>query len=451
MSTHTVKRKLAAILAADAVGYSRMMGRDEERTMRVLSAHRAVIDGIIEFHEGRIINTAGDSVLAEFASPVSAMRCAVEIQDALKTRNDSLPEAERMHFRIGINLGDVMIKGDDLLGDGVNVAARLESIAESGGICISSSVYDQLAGKMDLGFVAMGEQRLKNIQRPIRAYRVTRGTDVPAAPRRTPVPYVIALGMCVIGAALWLWITRDAPPIPPTIAQVERPPVAPAPVPAPLPTANIEPVADTRRADEALITARRLAKAEMATVEARAATEIAKERAAAEMARTRADAAEQRQRDAAELAAERAKALAKPQPEPATSPPATNPEPVRIATAVPAAPIATAPTPSASRWLAERTCEARKRNSAFTDLLPVSFDGVEFRIEKGESGEAGYVILRGRPHTDGHLEMVGHGIPRAGMNRGQQIPGSFHGRREGDGYVLKGTMGRPCTLALTRR
>src|SRR5205085_6188877 len=124
------KRKLAAILAADAVGYSRMMGEDEEGTMRVLAAHRTVIDGVIDFHDGRIVGTAGDSVLAEFASPVEAVRCAVEIQAALYTRNDSLPETNKMQFRIGVNLGDVMEKDDDLLGDGVNVAARLEGIAE---------------------------------------------------------------------------------------------------------------------------------------------------------------------------------------------------------------------------------------------------------------------------------------------------------------------------------
>ena len=185
MNATPVKRKLAAILATDAVGYSRMMAADEEGTMKVLSAHRSVIDGIIEFHEGRIINTAGDSVLAEFVSPTQAVRCAVEIQDALKTRNDSLPEAKRMLFRIGVNLGDVMVKGDDLLGDGVNVAARLEGIADPGGICVSSSVYDQIAGKLDLGFVNIGAQNLKNIQRPIQVYRVERGGAqvVPAAPQ----------------------------------------------------------------------------------------------------------------------------------------------------------------------------------------------------------------------------------------------------------------------------
>ena len=122
MNSTPIKRKLSAILAADAVGYSRMMGANEEATLKTLSAHRAVIDGIIEFHDGRIVGTAGDSVLAEFGSPVEAVRCAVEIQDALRTRNDSLPEERRLPFRVGVNLGDVMIKGNDLLGDGVNVA-----------------------------------------------------------------------------------------------------------------------------------------------------------------------------------------------------------------------------------------------------------------------------------------------------------------------------------------
>ena len=180
MSTTQVKRRLAAILAADAVGYSRMMGANEEGTLRVLRAHRAVIDGIIAFHNGRIVNTAGDSVLAEFESAVEAVRCAVEIQDALKTRNDALPEAERMLFRIGVNLGDVMVSGENLHGDGVNVAARLESAAEPGGVFIASSVYDQIAGKLNLTFVDIGSRELKNIARPIHVYKLS-GT----APART--------------------------------------------------------------------------------------------------------------------------------------------------------------------------------------------------------------------------------------------------------------------------
>ncbi len=171
--------------------------------MKVLSAHRSMIDGIIEFHEGRIINTAGDSVLAEFASPTQAVRCAVEIQDALKTRNDTLPEDRRMHFRIGVNLGDVMVKGDDLLGDGVNVAARLEGIAEPGMIYIASSVYDQIAGKLDLGFVDLGEQTLKNIDRPIRAYRVDRDSRrVTVAKRKSGAKPALWIAATLVALAL---------------------------------------------------------------------------------------------------------------------------------------------------------------------------------------------------------------------------------------------------------
>ena len=126
------------------------MEADEEGTLRLLAAHRAVVDSIIALHDARVVNTAGDSVLAEFTSPVEAVRAAGEIQDALKTRNESLPETRRMLFRIGVHLGDVMIKGDDLLGDGVNVAARLQAMAEPGGICISATIFDQIEGKLSL-------------------------------------------------------------------------------------------------------------------------------------------------------------------------------------------------------------------------------------------------------------------------------------------------------------
>ena len=205
MDSLSIKRRLSCILAADAVGFSKQMGSDEEGTVRVLSAHRAVIDGIITFHEGRIVSTAGDSVLAEFSSVVEAVRCAVEIQEALKTRNDSLSADHRMLFRVGINLGDVVVKDKNVLGDGVNVAARLESIAEPGGICISSSVYDQITGKLDLGFEDMGEQTLKNISRPIRAYRMSGATAMARMAKRTPArslrkSAVLAIGALCLGA-----------------------------------------------------------------------------------------------------------------------------------------------------------------------------------------------------------------------------------------------------------
>ena len=219
MATTPLKRKLAAILAADAVGYSRLMSADEEGTMKLLAAHRAVIDGIIAFHEGRIVNTAGDSVLAEFASPVQAVRCAVEIQDALRTRNDSLPDDQRLQFRIGVNLGDVMVKGADLLGDGVNVAARLESVAEPGGICVSSSVYDQIAGKLDLGFIDIGAKALKNIDRPVRIYRIERAGrprsgKVTRGSRRAAIGSSIAAAVVLAAVGVGAWQLGLLPRLP---------------------------------------------------------------------------------------------------------------------------------------------------------------------------------------------------------------------------------------------
>src|SRR5712691_11458308 len=142
-----MERKLAAILCADVHGYSRLMGEDEEATLRTLSGHRKIIDGLIERHHGRFVNSAGDSVLAEFASVVEAVNCAVDSQNALKAENANLPSERRMEFRIGVNLGDVMVEGEQIYGEGVNVAARLESLAEPGGICISSTVHDQVSSK----------------------------------------------------------------------------------------------------------------------------------------------------------------------------------------------------------------------------------------------------------------------------------------------------------------
>jgi class 3 adenylate cyclase len=184
-----IKRKLATILSADVAGYSRLMEADEEGTLRLLAAHRAIIDSIIDLHDGRVVNTAGDSVLAEFTSPVEAVRAATEIQDALRTRNETLPESRRMLFRIGVNIGDVMLKGDDLLGDGVNIAARLQTLAEPGGLCISGSVFDQIEGKLSLRFQDIGEQTLKNIARPVRALRLHGPVaSVPSAPGGHPAP-----------------------------------------------------------------------------------------------------------------------------------------------------------------------------------------------------------------------------------------------------------------------
>src|SRR5229473_8663887 len=167
-----MERKLTAILCADVFGYSRLMGEDEEPTLRTLSSHRKLIDSLIEEHHGRFVNSAGDSVLAEFASVVNAVQCAVEVQTTLKAENANLPPERRMEFRIGVNLGDVMVDGEQIYGDGVNVAARLESLAEPGGICISGSVHEQIRNKLALTYEDFGAQSVKNIAEPVRVFRI---------------------------------------------------------------------------------------------------------------------------------------------------------------------------------------------------------------------------------------------------------------------------------------
>src|SRR5258706_6637689 len=170
MAEARVERRLAAVLAADVAGYSRLMGTDEVGTARTLREHRAVTDALVAKHAGRIVKTTGDGVLLEFPSVIDAVECAVAVQAVMDQRNEGVPVDRRMLFRIGINLGDILIEGDDILGDGVNVAARLEGIAQPGGICVSASAYDQVRGKVEVEFADLGEQRLKNIDRPVRVY-----------------------------------------------------------------------------------------------------------------------------------------------------------------------------------------------------------------------------------------------------------------------------------------
>jgi adenylate cyclase len=181
MAPESFKRKLTAILSADVKGYSRLMGEDEEGTIRILNAYMKIIAGFIQQHRGRVVATGGDSVLAEFASVVDAVRCGVGIQEELKDRNKELPEGRRMEFRIGINLGDVVEEGDNILGDGVNVAARVQSLAEVGGISISGTAYDHVKNKLALGYDFLGEQTVKNIKEPVRVYRVRMDPEVSSA------------------------------------------------------------------------------------------------------------------------------------------------------------------------------------------------------------------------------------------------------------------------------
>ena len=172
MDPKDVTRKLSAILSADVQGYSRLMGDDERATVETITAYRKVMTDLIQEHHGRVVDAKGDNVLAEFSSVVDAIQCAVEIQKELKVKNADLPEHRRMEFRIGVNLGDVIEMENTIYGDGVNIAARLESLAEGGGICISGTAFDQVGKKLPLGYEYLGEQAVKNIEKPIRVYKV---------------------------------------------------------------------------------------------------------------------------------------------------------------------------------------------------------------------------------------------------------------------------------------
>ena len=182
MSAGRVERRLAAILAADVAGYSRLMEGDEDGTLAALRAIRdELVDPKIAEHRGRIVKTTGDGLLVEFASVVDAVRCAVEVQRAMAERNAGVPADKRIELRIGIHQGDVIVEDGDIFGDGVNLAARLESLADPGGICVSGRVHADVAGKLDVGFEDLGEQQVKNISRPVRVFRAQFGTPKAAA------------------------------------------------------------------------------------------------------------------------------------------------------------------------------------------------------------------------------------------------------------------------------
>ena len=213
MNQDTFKRKLTTIFSADAVGYSKLMGDDEAATVKTITAYRKIMTDLITQHRGRVIDSPGDNLLAEFGSVVDAVQCAVAIQKELQARNDELPENRRMLFRIGINLGDVIQEGERIYGDGVNIAARLEGLAEPGGICISKTAFDHIATKLPYGYDFLGDQSVKNIDKPVGAYRVSLEPRVSEATK--PVSRiknilegttfrVALIAIIVITAALWL-------------------------------------------------------------------------------------------------------------------------------------------------------------------------------------------------------------------------------------------------------
>ena len=463
-----IKRRLTAILAADAVGYSRQMSENEEGTLQVLAAQRAIIDRLIVAHEGRIFTTAGDSVLAEFASSVEAVRCAVEIQEALQTRNESAPEAQRLEFRIGINLGDVMVDGTDILGDGVNVAARLEGIAEPGGICISSSVYDQIMGKLSLGFIDLGEKALKNIARPIRVYQFDRSGETPGADRRArPSRKIWLVGgaaalLVLFAAGAWqagLFKRRAAPVlVPPPLAE-RRPSVGP------LETTSEETKLKLQ-----------IAEAERAKAEA----ELARSRTDAEVAKQRTAALRAERKDALPAPLPRV-ATAEPSKPPAAAPPPSSPAPATppipgppaappvsppaaqptpppttpaagvstVAPPAPASPVAPSLTDS-DRGVALQTCEAFEDARAFSYAHPVRVLNGAIVVEYGHSGKPGYLLISGRPSADGHLVLSGIVVAVASRYRGQQAQVRYEGTYRDGRYELAGVHGntRKCTMTI---
>lgn len=493
MDSPGLKRRLTCILATDAVGYSRLVSADEGSALRVLAAHRAVIDGIIAFHDGRIVSTAGDSVLAEFRSVVDAVRCAVEIQDALKTRNESLPEPQRMLFRIGINLGEVVVKGNDLLGDGVNVAARLEGLAQPGGILISSSVYDQITGKLDLGFQDIGEQALKNISRPIRAFRVsgaggTIRADRASPPASTTTPSravriafgAIAIAAVTIGVAWtqgWIGGSRTAE------VGVAAPDSVKTKLEADLVAsekarADAEKRARTADADavnargEAEATARRAkAEADATAIRAKAQAEATAMRSQATQAQeasrakvAEADAIKARAEADAEALKGKAESEAAALREKVESEAAVVKAKAQLdaaavqSEAASAAKAATAAASQASAgasrydgaWIAIYKCAAAGAGfPPFTRHHTFVVREGEFKVEYGVRGEPGYNIATGRPAADGTLVLTGGGI------RNLPAKGRFEmlyaGRWSGDRFMLQGTWAsRACEVEIAR-
>jgi TolB-like protein/class 3 adenylate cyclase len=247
MATEDFKRKLTAILSADVKGYSRLMGEDDEATVRTITAYREVITEVVEKHRGRVVDSPGDNILAEFASVIDAVHSAVEIQQELKTKNAELPDERKMEFRIGVNLGDVIHEEERIYGDGVNVAARVESLAEAGGICVSGTVFDQIESKLPLGYEYLGEQSVKNISKPVRIYKALMDPEAVgkvigeqrAEPRRGQrVALVVVTVLLLIVGGLLIWRTAF-PPV--QVASVEKMafPLPDKPSIAVLPFANL--------------------------------------------------------------------------------------------------------------------------------------------------------------------------------------------------------------------
>lgn len=426
------ERRLATILMADIVGYSRMMEANEERTLRVFRGHREVFDAMLAQHRGRIFNTAGDAVLAEFPSAVEAVRCATEIQSALRTRNDHLAPDERMQFRIGINLGDVIVQGTDLLGDGVNVAARIQTAAEPGGVCVSGSVYDQIRNKLSLGFHAMGERTFKNISQPVRVFSI--GEDAgeaahapatpasqpstpaaPAEPRSRPVGAIAAVVAAVaIAAAAGWWYVQD----------------------------RETKAAEAARAAEATKAAEALAAAEAARrkAEEEAAARVASEREArlkAELEAAQREAVEAKKREAAARVAAAPSSKAADERKAAT---AALPAP----SAAPAVPATTAAAPAKPAYANDglyrgRACWQQPGSEKGPQCWSLDLTVAEHRIDAswvGSYGGGRPSTLRGQVSSQGAVVALleGFGV------RGKPVRAEIGGRADEGRLTFTGTL-----------
>jgi adenylate cyclase len=250
MTQEGFKRKLTAILSADAVGYSRLMAEDEAATVKTLATYREVMTSLIKQHRGRVVDSPGDNVLAEFSSVVDAVQCAVAVQNEFQTRNAELAENRRMEFRIGINLGDVIDEEERIYGDGVNVAARLEALSDPGGICVSKTAFDQIETKLPLGYEYLGEQSVKNIPKPVGAYRVLMKPDAAGKvigekrflgrySRKTAIAASIILIMVVGGLVSWNIYLQQSKKVEPASLEKMTLPLPDKPSIAVLPFKNV--------------------------------------------------------------------------------------------------------------------------------------------------------------------------------------------------------------------
>lgn len=471
-----VTRRLVAILALDAANFSRLVAQDEELTLRRLSECRQIIDSAIAKHGGRIVTTAGDSVLAEFASSVQAVRAAIDIQQALRTRNVEASLVAPMQFRVAVNVGDVVVDGDNILGDGVNVAVRLENMTPPEGICISAAVRDYVAGKLDVRFVDLGTQYLRNIPRPIRAFQVIpelAGSESFAKKARragAKVAWGAAAAIALLGSGAWLSATRapvgdqTASTMPTAVASADeraywdsvkraadpnelRAYLASFPngVFAELAKARLEGLLESNRrhAHERELAAKTAAAAQAQSDAARLRSEAesAMARAASEQAaalRLRTDAEVATARASTQRAATEGKSRTARAPEA----PAQPPTPFAFVRTI---------SPLDGRWTSEWACEASADQPAATIRLPAEVQYREVRIEAGQVGLPGHFRAYGSITEDGAFQLQGISVARSqrivSNEDAMQVSGRIESdRAEGTGHIGK----RRCTVVMTR-